>query len=182
VSEISERYRGVARGFTTRVQGVAADDWSSPTPCPDWTVRDLVVHVTSTHNRVMATLEGTEPVQADPEADIEAQWLAATSTILEALSEESRASTLMSGMFGERTFESLVGGRVCTDTLVHTWDLARATGQDETLDSHAVTMALEALIPIDDAIRRPGGFGTKINPSPGADAQIQFLNFCGRRT
>ena len=38
----------------------------------------------------------------------------------------------MTGMFGEQTFESLVGRLVCSDTLIHTWDLARATGQVET--------------------------------------------------
>ena len=83
-------------------------------------------------------------------------------------------------MFGEQTFESLVGRLVCTDTLIHTWDLARATGQDETLDPGAVAKAMESLGPMDEAIRRPGGFGAKISPAPGADAQRQFLNFCGR--
>jgi hypothetical protein len=98
----------------------------------------------------------------------------------QALDDEARASKLMTGMFGEQTFESLVGRLVCSDTLIHTWDLARATGQVETLDPGAVSKARESLTPLDDAIRRPGGFGARITPSPGADAQTQFLNFCGR--
>jgi uncharacterized protein (TIGR03086 family) len=69
---------------------------------------------------------------------------------------------------------------LCTDTLIHTWDLARATGQDEALDEEGVTKAMEFLTPIDEAIRRPGGFGTKVEPRPDADAQTRLLNFSGR--
>jgi hypothetical protein len=46
--------------------------------------------------------------------------------VAEALDDEARASKLMSGMFGEETFASLVGRLVCADTLIHTWDLAQA--------------------------------------------------------
>jgi uncharacterized protein (TIGR03086 family) len=83
-------------------------------------------------------------------------------------------------MFGEQTFESLVGRLLCTDTLVHSWDLARATGQDEQLDPAAVAASAELLTPIDEAIRRPGGFAPKIDPPGDADEQTQFLCFCGR--
>ena len=70
------------------------------------------------------------------------------------------------GMFGEQTFESLVCRLLCADTLLHTWDLARATGQDDRLDPAAVAAALEFLGPLDEAIRRPGGFAAKIEPAP----------------
>jgi uncharacterized protein (TIGR03086 family) len=180
MSEVSKRYRNVADGFSTRLQGVTPDAWSVATPCSDWTVRDLVAHVAMTHRRVLATLDGTPPVEVDPESDLFVQWRGASDGVVGALGDESRASTLVTGMSGEQTFESLVGRLVCADTLIHTWDLARATGQDETLDPDAVAKASEALAPLDEAIRRPGGFAAKITPAPGAGAQTQFLNFCGR--
>ncbi len=180
MSEVTARYAAVAEGFTLRVDGVPPDRWSASTPCPDWSVRDLVAHVTMTHRRVIATLVATEPIEVDLAADLGPQWRSATGAITEALADDSRASTLVGGMFGEQTFETLVGRLVCADTLVHTWDLARATGQDETLVAGAVTKALDSLTSIDDAIRRPGGFAAKIAPAPGADAQTRFLNFCGR--
>ena len=86
----------------------------------------------------------------------------------------------MSGVFGEQPFESLVGRLLCTDTLIHTWDLARATGQDDRLDERAVEKALEFLTPIDEAIRRPGGFAPKLSPPPGADVQARLIAFAGR--
>jgi len=180
MSEVAKRYRVVADGFNARLEGVVPDGWAAATPCSDWSVRDLVAHVAMTHRRVIATLDGTEPVDVDPETDLMAQWRGATDAVVSALGDESRAPKLVTGMSGEQTFESLVGRLVCADTLIHTWDLARATGQDETLDPDAVAKAMEALAPIDDAIRRPGGFAAKIAPVPGADAQTQFLNFCGR--
>jgi len=180
VSETSERYHVVAGGFTARLEGVEPDAWSAPTPCSDWTVRDLAAHVIGTQRRVLATLDGTEATDVDPQADLAGQWHEASGAIADALGDETRSGKTISGMFGEQSFESLVGRLVCADTLVHTWDLARATGQDERLDGPAVAKAQEFLAPIDDAIRRPGGFGPKIEPDPDADDQTRFLNFCGR--
>ena len=170
----------MADGFTARIEGISSDQWSAATPCTDWTVRDLVGHVIGTNRRVIATLDETEPVEVDLDGDLLKQWLVASGAVLEALGDETRASKTMSGMFGEQPFRSLVSRLVCADTLVHTWDLARATGQDEHMDEYSVAKAAEFLTPIDEGLRRPGGFATKI-ASPGeADEQTKFLNFCGR--
>jgi len=175
-----DRYGRIADGFSTRLEGVGADQWSLPTPCIDWTVRDLAAHVISTHRRVLCSLEGGEPEPVDLDADLTPQWLAARRAITDAISDEAKASATVGGMFGEQPFESLVGRLLCSDTLVHTWDLARATGQDETLDKEAIAKSAEFLTPIDEAIRRPGGFAPKIDPPADADEQTRFLNFCGR--
>ncbi len=180
MSEVSDRYRVVADGFTERLQGVSGDAWSAQSPCTEWTARDVAVHVVNTQRSVRAALDGGEAAKVDADADLMAQWLEARSAITEAVEDDQLASTTVSGMFGEQPFESLVGRLLCTDTLVHTWDLARATGQDDRLDPGAVAAAQSFLEPIDDAIRRPGGFSPKITPAPGADAQTAFLNFCGR--
>jgi uncharacterized protein (TIGR03086 family) len=180
MSEVSERYETIAGGFTARLNGIGEDQWSLQTPCTEWVVRDLVVHVVNTHRRVFASAEGSEPIDADASGDIAGQWRAASGAIREALADETMASKVVGGMFGEQSFESLVGRLLCTDTLVHTWDLARATGQDEVLNETAVARASEFLAPMDEAIRRPGGFAAKLAPDPSADSQKAFLNFCGR--
>jgi uncharacterized protein (TIGR03086 family) len=175
------RYEAVAAGFTARLAGVAADRWGDPSPCAEWSARDVAAHVVRTHRTVLARLDGTEPEEVDAEGDLAGQWKAATAAIVAALSDPERAETVIGGMFGEQTFESLVERLVATDTLVHTWDLARATGQDERLDEEAVSRAEAFLTPLDEAIRRPGGFAPKITPAPDADRQTRFLNFCGRQ-
>lgn len=181
MSETSERYHRVADAFGARLAAIGADQWEIPTPCSDWKVRDLVVHVIATHRRVVASVDGSTVMEVDPEEDLEAQWAGATGAVRAALSDPAVASKTVAGMFGEQPFESLISRLLCTDTLFHTWDLARATGQDESLDAEAVAKAMEFLEPLDEAIRRPGGFAPKIDPPPGADAQTRLLCFGGRR-
>ena len=51
---------------------------------------------------------------------------------------------------------------------------------DEQLDDYAVSKAAGFLTPIDEGLRRPGGFAAKIESPADADEQTKFLNFCGR--
>ncbi len=180
MSEVSDRYTTIANGFTARIDGMPSPTWEARSPCTEWTARDVVAHVVDTHRRVLASVDGTEAVVAQPHDDLASEWPRASGAVQEALADPARATTTVTGMFGEQTFESLVGRLLCTDTLVHTWDLARATGQDESLDPDGTAKALEFLTPLDEAIRRPGGFAGKIEPPPGADLQTQLLNFAGR--
>ena len=180
MTEIAERYGRIADGFSRRLADVGAQQWSASTPCTEWTVRDLVGHVVRTTHAVYGNLDGTPAPEVDVEADLAGQWQRAHVAVAGALADPARAGTMVGGMFGEQPFESLVSRLLCADTLVHTWDLARATGQDEVLDTEGTLRALEFLTPIDDAIRRPGGFGPKIIPDADADDQTRFLNFCGR--
>ena len=180
VPEVSDRYTTIVEGFTTRISGIPTSGLDAPSPCTEWTAQDVIVHVVNTHRRVLASLDGTEPHTAQPDDDLASEWPRASGAVREALADPARANTTVGRMFGDQTFESLVGRLLCADTLIHTWDLARATGQNESLDPSATAKALEFLTPIDDAIRRPGGFGAKIEPPAGADIQTRLLNFAGR--
>lgn len=48
MTEISNRYRRLSGAFAERIAAVPDDAWDAPTPCADWTVRDLVGHVIQT--------------------------------------------------------------------------------------------------------------------------------------
>lgn len=181
MSEVSDRYAAIGDGFTQRVGAVRSSLWEAPSPCTDWTARGIVEHVINTHARVLASLDGSDPALVSGEDDLIAAWPRATIAVRDALQDPALAGTTVGGMFGEQPFETLVGRLLCADTLIHTWDLARATGQDESLDPNAVAKAIEFLSPLDDAIRRPGGFGPKIDPPPDADVQTRLLSFAGRR-
>ncbi|MDA8275893.1 MAG: hypothetical protein M0029_11020 [Actinomycetota bacterium] len=126
------------------------------------------------------TTERYETVAGGFDRRVTACWRSARTDLLAALADPVQAKTTVSGMFGEQTFESLVGRLLCADTLVHTWDLARATGQDEQLDAGAVAAAHTFLGTIDDAIRRTGGLAPKLEVPGDADPQTAFLAFCGR--
>jgi len=128
----------------------------------------------------VSSLGESEAAELDTEGDLGHQFGEVRAEIEAALTDPGRAEKVVSGMFGEQPFESLVSRLLCADTLIHTWDLARATGQPEALDPGGVEKAAEFLTPIDEAIRRPGGFANKIEPAEGADAQTRLLNFAGR--
>ena len=180
MSEVSDRYAVIAAGFTARVAGVAPGRWAAPSPCPDWTARDVVAHVINIHHRALAMLGKSQPLVVADGDDVAARWPPATEAILAAVSDQHQPPGRIGTMFGGMPFEWLVNRLVCTDTLIHSWDLARATGQDERLEATAVAKVMELLTPLDERIRRPGGFGPKIEPAPDADAQTRLLNFCGR--
>jgi uncharacterized protein (TIGR03086 family) len=181
MSEVAERYVRVAAGFDRRARGVESDAWTLPSPCAEWTGRDVVAHVVSVHRQVVAGLDASSPPPPATEADLLTAWDAATAEVRAALADPERAAAPVTGRFAPMPLEGMIGRLLCSDTLVHTWDIARATGQDEMLDPAAVTYAFAMLLPNDEAIRGPGSFGPKIEPDPSADEQTRFLCFLGRR-
>jgi uncharacterized protein (TIGR03086 family) len=180
MSDVSARYATIAAGFTARVQGCPGDKWDAPSPCERWTARDVVAHVIHVHRRVAASLDGSNASAPSADEDIMAAWHDASAAVQAALADQSRLSQVVGGRFGDMTFEQLVGGLLCADTLIHTWDLARATGQDERLNAETAKAAMEFLTPLDNRLRVSGGFKPKVEPPDGADEQTMLLCFAGR--
>ncbi len=175
------RYGRVADGLTARLENVPAGSWTAATPCEDWTAHQLAAHVVDTHRRLLTRLTGGDPTPPDNDEDLAATWSVESGAVRTALADPERAGAMVSSMGGEQPFEELVGTLLCAETVLHTWDLARATGQDEHLDQEAVEAALGFLGQHDAALRSPGGFGPATEPPIGADAQTRLLCFVGRR-
>ena len=177
--EVADRYTTIAEGLNARVAGCAATDWAASTPCPEWTVRDILEHVVGVHRVALALLD---EAAAEPDAgeDAAAAWQTVTTAMREVLRDPERATRIVSPRFGDMPFEDLVSRMVCSDTLVHTWDLARATGQDERLDEHAVAVAWTWMQPAGETLRASGAFGPAVEPPDGADTQTKLLCFLGR--
>jgi uncharacterized protein (TIGR03083 family) len=67
MTEIADRYRRLSDSFATTLAGVTADQWEDPTPCEDWSVRDLVRHAVDTQGMFLGFM-GRE-VGAIPRVD-----------------------------------------------------------------------------------------------------------------
>lgn len=69
------------------------------------------------------------------------------------------------------------------DLILHSWDLARAIGVDETLADGPVAYVWEALQPMAPIIGQIGQFGTGPSGDVGEDAPLQqrLLDLTGRR-
>jgi uncharacterized protein (TIGR03086 family) len=178
--ETIDRITKLINDFDSRVKSADASQWGSPAPCEEWTARDVVAHVATNLNRVSAGLQGQEPRQVSADEDIVSAWNTAKEGVLSALPTADLTQTIP-GPFGPMPADQFVGRIIATDVLVHTWDLARATGGDETLDQPSVEAAYSGLKPMDEMLRRPGVMGPRIDAPEGADVQTQFLSFTGRR-
>lgn len=181
MTEVTDRYARIVEGFTARINGCPPGAWGSPSPCEDWSAADVVRHVVDTHRRMLTRLSGGDPTPPDSDEDLPAAWRVESAAVLAALTDPERAATHIDGMGGRQPFEDVAGTLLCADTLIHTWDLARATGQDERLDAPAVTAATTFLEPNDAMLRRPGGFAPAVEAPSDADEQTRFLCFVGRR-
>lgn len=181
MSEIADHYRRLAGEFAQRISKVPEDRWEHPSPCEGWTARDVVRHVVDTQGTFLGlvgrTLGDTPPVDDDPLA----AWSAARDVVQADLDDPARAAAGFEGFFGPTTFEQAVRDFLCTDLVVHGWDLARATGLDERLDPAEVRRLAELLPTFGDALRGPSAFGPPLDPPPGADEQARLLAFLGRQ-
>ena len=163
------------------IEGVPDDQWEAATPCDGWTARDLVGHLVDTSGMFLGFIgkevSGAPSVDDDPAG----AFTAASGAVQGALDDPATASQEYDGMFGRTTFAKSVDGFLSADLVIHRWDLARATGQDETLPPEEVQRVHEALAPMDEKMRGPGAFGPKLDPPPGADEQTKLLAFLGRQ-
>ena len=81
---------------------------------------------------------------------------------------------------GELPLEVAVDRFYTSDVFMHTWDLARATGQDETLDAAKCAELLDGMVPFEDAMRQSGQYGPRVDVPEDADVQTKMLAFIGR--
>ena len=174
--DLIDRYEEAAGGFTDRLEAVTDDQWSNPTPCTDWDVRQLVDHVITIQRQIPDSLDVAVADSGDPRS----MWTAVRDAALTALRQPGVMERTITGIRGEMPVEMALVPRL-SDLHVHTWDLARATGGDERLSPETAALVLERLKPNDDALRQSGSFGPKVEPPPGADAQVELLCFLGRR-
>jgi uncharacterized protein (TIGR03086 family) len=177
----ADRYRTLAASMTETIAGVAPDGWEAPTPCEGWTARDLVGHLVDTSGMFLGFIEEAAPEGPSVADDPLGAFVAARDAVQAALDDPATATKEYDGMFGHTSFAASVDGFLSADLVIHRWDLARATGQDEALPPDEVALIFERLAPMDEAMRRPGAFGPKVEPPPDADEQTKFLCFLGRQ-
>ena len=178
-----------AQGLTrSKVAAVTAEQWARPTPCEEWTVRDLVVHIVEGSRMATALLDGASADEARrafgvAHGDLVDELGAAFADELAAFARpESFDMTIHHPHTGDipgiRLYEFRTG-----DYLLHGWDLARATGTDEALPDDLVTSVWSAIEPMAPFIGQIGVFGTGPSGTVGDDAPLQqrLLDLTGRR-
>lgn len=180
----AERHRVVAATFGDRVRGVPADGWDDPAPVAGWTARDVVEHLgwfpgyfQTTHGIDIAASTGA------PEApeDLAANWDTVSANLQRLLDDPATAERRVTDPhLGELPFAVLVDRIYVADVFMHTWDLARATGQDDRLDPAFCAELLAGMEPIADLLWSSGQYGPPVEVPADADSQTRLLGFIGR--
>ena len=183
MSEIAERYERITRQFTDRVHAVPEGAWDNPSPCEGWTARDVVGHLTEWIPGFFGA-QGVEfPQVPSVQDDPVAAWETVRATIAEALADPALAGQPVETPFSRQSLAETVDIIVTGDVFTHTWDLARATGQDETLDGDHLQRMLVAVGSMpEEVLRADGMFGPPIDVPEDADDQTRYLAYVGRRT
>lgn len=178
--EIADRYRRLSGTFADHIGAVPGGRWSSQSPCPEWSARELVGHVVDTQAMFLGFINEEMPSGPNAEADPAAAWAHASDVIQAALDDPARAATTFTGFFGESTFEGAVDRFLNWDLVVHAWDLARATGADEHIDSADAQRVIDGVSGFGDAIRSPQVCGPEVSVPADADLTARMLGLVGR--
>jgi len=183
VSEVAQRFRRVAGRFTDAVQCVPADSWDNPAPCEGWVARDVVRHLVEWVPSFLRGGAGLE-LAPGPSADDDpvGAWLALGGALQAVLDDAGlSARELTNEHTGRHRVDDAIGMFVLGDVLIHTWDLARAAGLDETLDAGEVHRMVVGLEPLGDALSLSGHYAARVELPSGADEQTRLLALTGRR-
>jgi len=157
-------------GLVADVRPEAADD---PTPCTDWTVRDLVDHVVAAPTRFARMLR-EEPIDwtapTPPAGDDPAGAFRAHAEDLLGAWREHRGPAQDAGVDWQ-----------CAELAVHTWDLATAVHADTSgLDPEVAERGLAFMVASLTPDNRGPVFGPERPAPEGADAYGRIAAFAGR--
>jgi uncharacterized protein (TIGR03086 family) len=173
------RHRAVSAVFTARVRG--ASDWDAPAPVAGWRARDVVGHLVEWLPDFLTSATGLVLDRGpSPEDDPVRAWQVHSDAVQRLLDGPASSTAFRHPMVGEMPLPDAVDRFYTSDVFMHTWDLARATGQDERLDPQTCAELLEGMTPIEELMRSSGQFGDPVPVPDDADAQTRLLGFIGR--
>ncbi|MFR9676011.1 TIGR03086 family metal-binding protein [Streptomyces sp. TR06-5] len=168
------------------VHRIGAGQWHAPTPCADWSVRDLVNHLTAEHLWAPELLGGAtlDEVGDRFEGDVLGDRPV---TAWEAAGVASREAFHRPGALDGRVH--VTGGResaasyawqMTSDLAVHGWDLARGIGDTSRMPDELATELLERVRPVVGAQGIPGIFAPPVAVADTASPQDRLVALLGR--
>lgn len=177
VSGPAEDHRRVAAAFTTVVDAV--NDWDAPAPVEGWAARDVVDHLVTWFPAFLAG--GGVALDVDlPGDDPGGGWRAHADAVQHLLDGPDADRPFTHPHAGTHPLDQAVGQFYTADVFMHTWDLARASGQDVVLDADRCAAMLAGMQPIEEMLRASGQYGPAVPVPDDASVQDRFVAFIGR--
>ena len=177
------------------MSGIRQEQGENPTPCTEWNVRDVMNHVIGGAEVLAGSLEGNVPEgiggvspnsSYSDETDVArlAQAHAKESArILNAVQQPGAMEAATPG--GMMTVPQFLIA-MATDHIIHGWDLARATGQDDALDADVVEAAYAMMTSPEGSMfvdmgRQMGFVGPTVTVSDDTRLQDKLIAYMGRQ-
>jgi uncharacterized protein (TIGR03086 family) len=164
------------------IAGVRPDQWSAPTPCTEWDLRQLLNHLVGGTKAFLSMQTGGAPVDraADHVGDDPlGSFRAAVAELRAAFAEDGALEKTVASPFGEAPGLVLVNMRV-NEMMIHSWDVAKASGQSTDLDPELAAQCLDDLRRLRAAGRGAEVFAEAQEAPPGATAADQLAAVAGR--
>jgi uncharacterized protein (TIGR03086 family) len=163
------------------VDRIGVEQLDLATPCDGWSVRELLDHVVGGNYWAAELAAGKtiadvgDRLGADPQAAYHDSARVAAAAFDAPGAMEAPCAVSYGPVPG-----SVYCGHRIIDVAIHGWDLAKATGQDTTLDPELVDAIAAIVAPQMDLLSGSGMFGTTVVVDPNADAQTRLLAQLGR--
>ena len=173
----ADRHAAVAGGFGRLV--ARTTDWSAPAPVDGWTARDVVDHLVTWFPGFLAG--GGVDLPSGPSAadDPVAAWQHQADAV-QAVVEQRGEESFTHPRAGTHRLADAVDQFYTADVFMHSWDLARASGQDAGLDDDFAARLLEGMRPIEQLLRDSGQYGPAVPVPDDAPPVDRLMGFIGR--
>jgi uncharacterized protein (TIGR03086 family) len=184
MGELYVRAMNATRAY---LDAVDAGQWHAPTPCTEWDLKQVTNHIIGENlwaaelfqartiaevgNRLDGDVAGDDPAAA---------YTRSVQAASQAVSAPGAMDATCHLSFGDYS-GSDYAAQLLLDTLVHGWDIARASDQDTRLDQDLVAACLPIARELTAQFRAAGVFGEDLPVAPDADAQVRLLAMLGRQ-
>jgi uncharacterized protein (TIGR03086 family) len=148
--------------FARTLALVRPEQWDAPTPNPGWSVRDLANHVVGGNQRYLLLLSGAATSEVEALRDLDhlgddpgARFRRTAAEVATAFAKRGALERVVHHRRGDRYGAELLMMRI-TEHALHGWDLARAIGQDDSIDFPVVETLLAAIDADPTSVERAG--------------------------
>ena len=178
----AEEHREIAGRFTERVEGVPEGAWDNQSPVKEWLARDVVRHLVEWFPPFLESGSGIVlPAVPSVDQDPVGAWKSHAYGVQAVLDDPANVGrTFAHRHIPEMPLDQAIARFYTADVFLHTWDLARATGQDERLDPVRCAEMYDGMLPMDELLRASGQYGPRVAVPEDSDVQTKLLAFIGR--
>jgi uncharacterized protein (TIGR03086 family) len=163
----------------TQVVDAVDGSWDVPTPCEEWTARDVVGHVIDTQ-RDFLQRQGLDTGPAPDLAEPPAAWRTQRDHVVAVLGSEGVADREYDGYFGRTTIGATMADFYGWDLVVHGSDVARATGQEWVVSDEDAASLHTTADGWGDALHSDGVCGPEVEVADDASTTDRLLARLGR--